>query len=140
MSEFQLRRATMADAKMLFDWRNDPETCAASINSDPPQWEGHQKWLDASLCNPERALLIAEVDGVPVGTVRIDHGEETELSWTVAPDQRGKGIAKQMVELACPPEHVVAKIKPENVASQKVAESAGFMLVEEGELQVWERN
>lgn len=135
MSVMSLRPATMGDAETLFNWRNDPETQANSLSTDPVPWDDHCNWLKASLANPDRDLLIAEIDGVPVGTVRIDRGEESELSWTVAPDQRGKGIAKQMVALACPPE-AVARIKPDNIASQRIAEAAGFKQT----FQIWERH
>lgn len=139
MSEMHLRRATMDDAAVLFAWRNDPETRANSVTTDPVAWDGHRGWLEMSLASPDRELLIAEIDGVPVGTVRIDRGEEIELSWTVAPDQRGKGIGRYMVTMASPSGPAVAKIKPANIASQKIAESAGFRLAGVDGLQIWRR-
>lgn len=135
-----LRPATMNDAGVLFAWRNDPETRANSVNSDPVAWADHCAWLKASLANPDRDLLIAELDGMPVGTVRIDRGDETEISWTVSPEHRGKGVAKYMVALASPSGRAVARIKPANIASQKIAESVGFRLAEVDGLQVWRRD
>lgn len=132
-----LRPATMDDAAILFAWRNDPETRANSLNTDPVPWESHCDWLSASLENHNRDLLVAEIEGVPVGTVRIDRGEETEISWTVAPDRRGKGIGKQMVSLACSPGEVVAHIKATNPASQAIAAHCGFQMERDGELQRW---
>jgi RimJ/RimL family protein N-acetyltransferase len=129
----------MDDAELLFAWRNDPETRVNSVNTDPVSWDGHCNWLRASLQNPDRDLLIAEVGGVPVGTVRIDRGDETELSWTVAPDHRGNGIGKAMVALACPNGEVIAQIKPENIASRRIAASTGFHMEKGGELQLWRK-
>lgn len=137
--QVDLRPVTMNDAKMLFEWRNDPETRANSRKTAPVPWEEHCKWLRESLANPKRELLVAEIDGVPVGRARIDRGEETEMSWTVAPDHRGKGVGKAMVAAACPPGPVVARIKPSNRASQAIAAHAGFRKVSDGELQVWRR-
>lgn len=128
----------MDDAKVLFAWRNDPDTRANSMTADEVPWESHCAWLEASLANDNRDLLVAEVEGVPVGTVRIDRGEETELSWTVAPDARGKGYAKQMVKAACPKGRVIATIKAANVASQRVAAAAGFKVVG-GNPPIWVR-
>jgi RimJ/RimL family protein N-acetyltransferase len=133
----KLRPATLDDAKLLFDWRNDPLTREASITTEPVAWEGHLKWLQATLQNPRRALLIAETDR-PVGSVRIDWGEPTELSWTVAPEARGQGVGRAMVSAAVPDGMVIAHIKQENVGSQKIAEAAGFRLVHDGALQRWE--
>jgi RimJ/RimL family protein N-acetyltransferase len=134
-----LRPATMVDARTLFAFRNDPDTRANSVNTAPVPWDDHLAWLEASLANPDRDLLVAEMDGAPVGTVRIDRGEETEISWTVAPDYRGKGVGKRMVALACPHGPLVAKIKPTNPASQGIAAHAGFHMSDDGELQIWRR-
>ncbi|MFN4288897.1 MAG: GNAT family N-acetyltransferase [Brevundimonas sp.] len=135
----KLRAATLDDAERLLEWRNDPLTREASVNMDPVPLEAHVGWLTASLQNPNRTLLVAEVDGRPVGTVRIDRGHETEMSWTVAPDARGRGFGKQMVSAAMPEGTVIAHIKAGNVASQKIAQSSGFTLTRDEALQRWER-
>ncbi len=127
----KLRPARMEDAQILFNWRNDPETRLASVHSDRVIWAEHLAWL-----KKQRALLIAEYHGVPVGTVRIDG---TELSWTVAPEHRGEGLGRQIVSLAMRLGPTAARIKATNVASQKIAAAAGFRLAEDGELQVWRR-
>lgn len=130
-----LRAATMADARRLWRWRNDPETRKNSLNEDAVPWEGHVRWLAGALTNPDIRLLVAEESGTPVGTLRINHGEE--MSWTVAPEARGCGTGKDMVRQAAFP-GASAQIKASNFASQKVALNAGFRLVEDGELQRWE--
>ena len=134
-----LRPATMADAGLLLRWRNDPATRAASVNPAEVGRQEHLAWLEASLRSPTRTLLVAELDGAPVGTVRIDRGAETELSWTVAPGHRGKGLGKAMVQAAVPEGDVVARIARDNAASQAIALAAGFTLEEDGALQRWRR-
>jgi RimJ/RimL family protein N-acetyltransferase len=134
----KLRPATLQDAALLLEWRNDELTREASINAEPVGWDSHIAWLEASLKNPRRKLLIGETDRA-VGTVRIDYGEETELSWTVAPDARGQGVGKAMVMAAMPEGPVIAHIKRGNIGSQKIAEAAGFSLARDGDLQRWER-
>lgn len=135
----QVRPARISDAELLFAWRNDESTRQASINVEPVAWEDHVRWLTASLANRNRRLLIAELEGVPVGTVRIDQGERTEISWTVSPGMRGKGVGKAIVSRSLPHGEVTARIKHDNVASQKIAASAGFMLVIDRDLQEWVR-
>lgn len=129
----KLRPATLGDARLLFDWRNDPETCAASLSPGPVSWDGHIGWLERVIGDPNRMLLIFEEDG-PVGTVRLDGGE---LSWTVSPDHRGRGIGKAMVLEAMSLGPTFARIKRDNLASQRVAYHAGFRLAEDGPLQLW---
>ena len=89
MSEtVRLRPATIEDAQRLFEWRNDPQTRAQSLQQQPVAWESHLAWLQASLRNPNRQLYIAEPirrqeQGQPLilGTVRADKiNEEFELS------------------------------------------------------------
>ena len=133
----KLRPATFEDAGLLFAWRNDDLTRAMSLSTGEVSWADHESWLRGSLVNPDRKLLICENDNGPVGTVRIDEG--TEVSWTVAPEHRRKGIGSQMVSMASP-DHAVAWIKAENEASRRIAEKAGFVLASDGELQKWVRS
>jgi RimJ/RimL family protein N-acetyltransferase len=118
-----LRLATHSDARLLFEWRNDAWTRAMSINTSPVLWTDHVEWLGRRLERDEPLLYIAEIDGVAVGTVRID-GEA--INYTIAPEERGNGYATLMLleayRLFGPKR---ADIKPENVASIRAAQRAG---------------
>ncbi|HEY9584295.1 MAG TPA: GNAT family N-acetyltransferase [Candidatus Paceibacterota bacterium] len=132
-----LKKATIEDAKMLLDWRNDPLTRAQSINTDEIKLADHEAWLKKTLDNSDRELFVAYEDGVPVGTCRIDresNGGESifELSWTIAPSARGKGMGKKMLgELINVPklkgQKLKAVIRPDNLASIKMAEHFSFI-------------
>ncbi|HEV2503141.1 MAG TPA: GNAT family N-acetyltransferase [Mesorhizobium sp.] len=118
----KLRPATIDDAQLLFDWRNEPLTRAMSVNTEPVAWDDHVKWLSIRLARPEPGLYICE-DGIPCGMVRIDNDE---ISYTVDMDFRGKGLATKMLILA---RHQFgskrAKVKRSNEASAKAATKAG---------------
>ncbi|WP_414471782.1 GNAT family N-acetyltransferase [Microvirga sp. M2] len=119
----RIRPVVIGDARVLFDWRNDPLTRAMSRTTDPVEWDRHVAWLTRRLEAPEPHLYIAEVDGRPVGTIRID-GEE--VSYTVTPSERGKGYAVEMLRWARERFGMLtAGIKPENEASIRAAEKAG---------------
>ncbi|MEP3350312.1 MAG: GNAT family N-acetyltransferase [Marinomonas sp.] len=130
-----LRAATLQDAKTLLAWRNDPQTRAASHNTDEVRVEDHLTWLESSLKKPEqRRLWIAELDGKLVGTCRADKEDDGwELSWTVAPEARGQGVAhkmlSQLIETFQQP--LTAQVKKDNMASMKVAERLGFVVEKE---------
>jgi UDP-2,4-diacetamido-2,4,6-trideoxy-beta-L-altropyranose hydrolase len=127
--EIAFRPVTMQDAEILLEWRNDPDTRANSHNSDEVLPSDHKRWLAASLENPNRMLRIAEIDGQPVGTVRADRGEEGfELSWTVAPNARGRGIGKEMVrQFASTLDGPLrAEVMSWNSSSIKIALAAGM--------------
>lgn len=130
-----LRPATMADAEDLLTWRNDIETRKASHNMDMVSLASHLTWLESSLNKPaHRRLWIAELNGVAVGSCRADNvGDAWELSWTIASESRGKGLAKQMLSVLLNKldKPLLAQVKVENVASMKVAETLGFVLENE---------
>lgn len=141
--ELTLRPVTMADAERLLAWRNDPVARQASRSSDVIDLETHCHWLERSLASDTRRLWIALANGIPIGTVRIDQGEVSELSWNVAPEQRGKGYGKLMVRLAVAQSRgpLSAVIRSDNIASQRLALSLGFVLSSrDGEWLTYLRN
>jgi len=124
-----LRPATIKDADMLLNWRNDPETRKASHSRSEVPNKEHLDWLSKAIGNANRRLLIAEENGNPVGTVRADFSQGAwELSWTVAPNARGQGVAKRMVTLFASEisEPIRAEVKIGNIASVRIAEHAGM--------------
>jgi len=133
-SDLILRLATLADASSLFEWRNDPNTRAASKNIMSVGFEEHLGWLAKTLENSDRQLFVAMIGETPVGTVRADRNDRMwEISWTVAPSRRGEGIGKKMVSslTMAIKEPVRAEIKAGNIASVKIAEFAGMSLDKE---------
>ncbi|HSP07591.1 MAG TPA: GNAT family N-acetyltransferase [Acidobacteriota bacterium] len=130
MSEtITLRSATIEDADLLLEWRNDPQTRKSSHNTAEVQRDEHISWLTKTLNNTHRRLFVAEENGVPVGTVRADFSDGVyELSWTVAPNARGHGVAKRMVALAARQisEPIRAEVRAGNIASARIAEHAGM--------------
>lgn len=125
----RLRLAGMEDADLLFDWRNDPETRQASHHTAEILRNEHMSWLSRILGDPNRKLYIAEEDHSPVGTVRADLSDGVwELSWTVAPDARHRGVAKRMVAVLANQIHepIRAEVKAGNMASALIAEHAGM--------------
>jgi len=126
-----LRLATASDESILLRWRNDPATVRGCISETPVTPLAHKAWLANLLRDPSRRLYIACCDGYPAGTIRAEllDGDVTELSWTVAPEVRGRGVGKAIVAMALRYLNatVVARIKDGNRASEKIASAAGFV-------------
>jgi RimJ/RimL family protein N-acetyltransferase len=138
MPEVTLRPVTMNDADLLLAWRNDPVTRAMFVNSDIVARESHIAWLSNVLAGTQKELLITELDGTAIGTVRFDAGDESmfELSVTIAPEQRGKGLGYPMEKAAVahmfhkrPDAIVVGRIKPSNFPALRIVEKLGFKIV-----------
>jgi RimJ/RimL family protein N-acetyltransferase len=123
-----VRKATKADALDVLAWRNDPLTRSMSRTPDEVEEAPHLDWFEKALRDPSRTLLIGELDGQKIGMVRFDHGEETEVSINLNPACRGKGLSQVLLteSMAWVRGTIVAEIRPENLASQRLFEHAGF--------------
>jgi UDP-2,4-diacetamido-2,4,6-trideoxy-beta-L-altropyranose hydrolase len=130
-----LRRAQASDARLLWEWANDPTTRAVSFTPDAIPWERHQDWFAAKLADPQCIFFIAANEqGVPVGQIRFDASDgDLVVSTSVRASWRGRGIATRMIRAACaalPPAlgfgRIIALIKEDNEASIRAFSNAGF--------------
>jgi RimJ/RimL family protein N-acetyltransferase len=129
-----LRAASFDDAATLYRWRTDQATRAASHDTTEITFDAHTAWLTKPLADPTRTSYIAEHNGLPVGTVRADLRDGVcRLSWTVAPEYRGQGLGTEMVGLLAASIRgpITADVKLGNLASIRIAESAGMRLARE---------
>lgn len=134
------RAAALDDAMLLLAWRNDAVTRRMSLHSEAVSLEEHLAWYTASLSNPLRVIFIGEdaETGVAVGMVRFDSDASpspiAEVSLNIAPEQRGRGLGRAVLEaaiVALDARHpeiraLTAVIRPENTASVRLFEAAGF--------------
>ena len=125
-----VREATRDDGPDLLAWRNDPVTRAMSRAMDPVEPADHHRWFERALRDPDCTLLIGQDGAEKIGMVRLARGLETEVSINLNPAARGRGLARELLALALAEERgaVLAVIKPENLASLRLFEGAGFML------------
>ena len=130
-----LRPVSHSDIELLWEWANDPITRQNSFDSAKIPWEEHSAWCQKKLSDDSCRLWIASNGGsAAVGCVRFDCKEsEATISLTVAPSARGKGYGIKIIQKACDELfkessfHLIhAYIKPDNIASVKVFEGAGF--------------
>jgi RimJ/RimL family protein N-acetyltransferase len=135
MNTFFFQAATLEEAPLLYKWRQDPLTQRMSLQQHEISYEQHLSWLQKVLTDPERSLFIFyDAQKKPLGTLRLDLKEEgKEISWTLAPENRGRGLGKQMLQafLNQFPGTYIAWVKKENIASQKMCEAAGFKRLRE---------
>lgn len=138
--DVRLRDATAADADVLLAWRNDAGTRAASFNSEEIPRDGHVRWLAAKLNDPGCALLIIEAEGAAVGQVRLDRSHEdpdvAEIHIALDLAARGRSIGRRALRAAVGEaksrigaRRIEARVKPENEASLRAFEAAGFRLI-----------
>ncbi len=145
----QIRKATPADCRDIWLWRNDPVTRAQSLTKRRISYPRHKKWFTGTLKDRRRFLCIAFQNGRKVGMVRLDFhpGDVAEISVNIRPEDRGRGLGKKILKLADrllrkQKKHSVQKaiIKKGNIASEKAFSAAGYRKIHESEDQgysVW---
>lgn len=137
---------TLTHGALLLQWRNDPETRLQSVQNEPISEDTHWTWLERKLQDANCKMCMAWVGEKMVGVVRADCDEEGWwwLSWTVAPEFRGKGWGKIMVKnwvnlLKSKP--LKAMVRTTNLSSARIAIHAEFEpWTLEGEFQVFAKN
>ena len=130
----RLRPVDTADVDRLLRWRNDPESVRFSESGRTVEAAEHQRWLTARLEDPSTRIWIAERDGCPLGSVRIDvRAAKGAVSIAVAPEARGQGVGGAMLRLL---QHeladdfqvvaLTAVVGADNAASLRLFDGAGF--------------
>lgn len=140
-----VRPATMEDADLLLAWANDPVTRAAGFHTAAISRDEHLAWLARRLATADCRLYIGVRAGRPVGQVRVDRDEPTgtaEVSIAVAPEARGQGVGRRLLDAALAAARADAqlgvgtfraRVRPDNAASLALFRGAGFVEAGSGE-------
>lgn len=126
------------DTALLFLWQTAPGARAYSRNPNPPLWDEHVQWINHRLDQGEGIFELLEVDGEPVGFVRLDHVQnsqnEYEVSILVAQNHQGLGVGGAGLKILrrfIPDSVFLAHVQVDNVASRKIFLRSGYHLVDE---------
>lgn len=131
-----VRRAKADDAKLLWEWANDPVVRSASVAQEQIPWEAHLRWLDERLRSPTTWFFVGELNGRPVGQVRFDLRSDgaAEIGLSVAAQHRHRSIGAHLLARATAAvldvarlDHVIGLVRPENMPSARAFEAARFL-------------
>jgi RimJ/RimL family protein N-acetyltransferase len=134
----RLRAARAEDEGRLLLWRNDAAARAASFASHTIEPDEHHRWFVRKMNDASCVLLIVELDGQPVGQVRLDRvdADIAHVSIGLAQEARGRGVGRAALRLATAVAAdrlavttVEAHVKPDNAASLLAFKAAEFELV-----------
>ncbi|MEO6054534.1 MAG: UDP-2,4-diacetamido-2,4,6-trideoxy-beta-L-altropyranose hydrolase [Chthoniobacterales bacterium] len=134
-NRYDLRLADEQDAELLFEWANDPTVRKQSFQTESITWQTHCTWMASG--DPGRTIYICERESEPVGSVRFESvsGNEALANIQMGADWRGKRLAAPLISAASQmysSQHanctIVAKIKPDNSASSRAFEKAGYTI------------
>ncbi len=145
--QFEIVQKNESDAKLILQWRNDPETLRMSFHTKAKVWESFFKEFTQSYFSfPDLPPLFAVVDGERVAFLRFRPlpGHSCDISINVAPAARGRGFGTQILKevqsiIRTQGYHsLYAEIKPENAASCKAFEAAGFQFLGEEKKEIFD--
>lgn len=134
-SDVTIREATIDDARLYFDWANDPVVRQMAFHIEPIQWEDHLRWFKSKVESLISHLLLCYHGTEPIGQVRFDilEGDEAEIDISIARESRGKGYGKAMLKASIEYEHCmngvktfVSEVKEENASSNRMFLSCNF--------------
>lgn len=130
-----LHTPTMADAHLLWQWRNHPVTRAVSRDAAQIDWPRHQAWLQRTLEDSGRKLWLARIGPTPVGVIRFDAlgADRHEVSLYLDPELHGLGLGAALLGagerlLGEQAGHVCieAEVLPDNQVSHRLFLGAGY--------------
>lgn len=133
-----MRPAETKDCRLLWKWRNDPETRRNSFNTDYIPYKTHKEWFEKSLKSRDRVILIAMRNNTEIGEIRFDvkKDKSAEIDVCVAPEHRGKGFGSGIIKEGTMyalnnlnTHRVLARIKKGNERSVKAFSNAGFKII-----------
>ncbi len=130
-SALKVRPANIADARLMFEWRNHPATRSVSVSRDPLDWNDHCAWLERALSSEAKAILIGEIGGRAVGVIRFDWGVQrcAQVSLYCDPELHGLGLGSGLLragEEAAQPAIIEAQVLEHNTASRKLFARNGY--------------
>jgi RimJ/RimL family protein N-acetyltransferase len=134
-TEIRLRPASESDCRMVWEWANDPAVRAVSFTSDPIPWASHMRWFGGRLQDPAcHYRIIQDRQGGAIGQIRFDQsGPEATVSVGLDRGVRGGGLGAAGIVCGTedlfgrsPVSLVHAYVKPDNLASVRAFEAAGF--------------
>lgn len=130
-----LREAAEQDMDLLFHWANEKSVRENSFSTKYITYEEHQRWFKNFLKRDDAKQYIYMHDGEAVGQTRVViEGERAEIGYSICSQKRGMGHGKEMIQLIKERvkqdfprvKKLTARVKPENIVSQKVFLDMGY--------------
>lgn len=130
-----LRNAKKEDVDLLYIWANDPVVRSNSFKTEPITYDNHVSWFNRIMSDSAVLQYILMEDDTPVGQIRLNvKGKEAEIGYSIGSEFRGKGYGHLILQLIADEvrknhleiDKLVAKVKPDNIASNKLFKSEEY--------------
>ncbi len=139
-----LRRATMDDMNLLFEWINEEETRNNSLSPDKVIFSNHKEWFLKKLKDNNSVIYIYEEEK-PIGQIRIDIDKDiATISYSIDKNFRGQGYGTKIIELLelqikeyKTLSGLRAVVKNSNIGSLKIFRKLNYLEQVNGDLHVF---
>lgn len=127
-------------ADLIYKWANEEETRKNAFHTEKITYDTHQRWMKGKLSDKNCLFYLCCKQAEYIGQVRVDLDDRNRkgiISYSIDKTYRGRGYGKEMLYLL---EEIIkkdsewrdrvdillAKVKYENLPSQKCLEKAGY--------------
>jgi len=119
------------DSWWMWQINNQPDVRQMAFTQKSIPWLSHKQWFKKLLRDRNRRVLVATINKIPVGVLKLDKQEEDYvISIAVWYEARGKHVGTRLIETAKSQNFVtsrlIAHVKPENAASARMFDRLGF--------------
>ena len=135
-NKLSIRRACEDDIKQVFIWQCHENTRKFALNTNPPSWEEHQKWMKQKLKSVKDFfyMITFSDNDESVAVIRLDRIKAAEyiVSIFVSPEHYGQGIGRKGLSFINDIHKDVtlhATVLETNVVSQKLFMAANYQRV-----------
>ena len=130
----KLRKAKTDDLMIYFKWANESQTRLQSFSSQPIALTEHQTWFENKISSPTCQLYLLEYKGAPAGQIRFDIQKRAVLSYSIAPEARGKGLGTYLLKKGVEQFQkdrqekmpIVGFVKEQNIPSNRAFTKLGY--------------
>lgn len=142
---FEKCTPTLEDAAVIMEWRNDPETRAASYHSDIKILSEFSKEYIETFFNHPISPLFVKKDSKKIGFLKFSlidtpagyTGKTIDISINIAPTERKKGIGTETLMAlniflkSTSFNWIIAEVKKNNIHSIQAFKKAGYVFLDE---------
>lgn len=136
IGSIKIRSLRLEDAKLIFEWRNDPFIVARSTSQRNVTWDEHLNWIRNSIENQNsHVYLVINQKNVAIGQVRFNHLSDSNwvISVYLLKEYTGRGIGVESIKLGCATlcqtlgnVNIYAFVRNDNVIGVKAFKKAEF--------------
>ena len=138
--DLSIRKATLSDIDIVYEWQSSPSTRAYFKNSDVPEYSEHVSWMSDAIQSESVHFYIVINNGVSVGLIRLNILLDltAEVSILISPKYHGNGFAKSAMHIILEryDNYIIkAFVNEKNIASQRLFESLLFIKLDKNQFE-----